>query len=260
MKKIFLLIGLFLLPFFAFAQEIIVSEQAAVNSGKSLYNIDTAKKFKRIKQIIKDGERCLQLPLKINSKKGGYSCIYKIEEIKNDLESENLDAFLRDANNEIVLSAVAWYVIYNSQTIYHDNFELFVTLGINYIEAAVRTEEERYIEEALNHRQISYSHWETYKSFGIMSAKEYIRTKQVQTTRQEIESIKAKLENEKSLVDNFKKEMRKFKRQIHRENRKAFSDRINKTMQNFLDKLENQSYIRPSDTYMRWVKSRSQKP
>ena len=248
MKRIFLLAVLFLLPLIAFTQEV-----SSVDDKASLYNIDTAKKFKRIKEIVKDAKTCMQLTHHTNMQQGGFGYFYDIEKVKSDFANENLDSFLKDNNNRIVLAAVADYVMDTSYGSYHDNYELFITMGMDSVEAAVRTGEDKYIEEALNLETISYCHWGTHKSYGITSAECHVQSIEVQTSEQEIEGIKNQLENEKPLIDEFNKEMRKFRKQIRQENRKAFADKINKRMHNFLDKLEKQSYIRPSDTYMRWV-------
>ncbi len=254
MKKISLLVLLFLLPFLVFAQEVSISGQ---EDTTSLYSVDTAKKFKRIQHIIKDAEKCLQLPLKVNLIRGGYGCIYNIEEIKYNLESENLDVFLKDDNNEIVLDSVAEYITDKNKNIYHDNYELLVTIGINPIEAAIRTEEDRYIEEALNYGKISYSHWKTYISFGIRIAKEYERNIKVKTNQKEIQEIKEKIENKKPLIDNFKKEMRKWKKAIRIDKRNKRVNEFNNALQKFEDKLDG--VIEPPAAWMRLIHVMSRK-
>ncbi len=250
MKRIFLLVGLFLLPFFVFAQEVSISGQ---NSIASLYTVDTARKFTKVKKIVKGAKRCLQLPRHKGPLKSEYGCVYDIEEVKSRLNSENLNTFLRDKNNRIVLAAVANYITDTSRGVYYDNYELFITLGIDPVEAAIRVGDEESLQKGI----IYYSHWEFSTSFGVSVANESIEEIPVQITKQEIENIKTQLENEKPLVDNFNKEMRKFRKQIRREDRKALLNDFNNAMQQLENKLEK--IIKPSDTWMRWVTSMSRK-
>ena len=233
MKKIFLLAGLLLLPFFATAQNVPTQGQAASED----YTVDTAVKFERVKEIVKDAEKCLQLPRSKNMSMGGYGCIYDIKTFRDTLESEHLDAFLTNKNNGIVLSAVADYISDISSVVYHDNYEMLITLGIDPVEALVRIGDEGNTDKVIEQKYISYSHWEIGSSYGMAEAIESIENIPVQTNQQEIEEIKTKLENEKSLVNEFKKEMRKIKKQNRHKKIKAFFNRTNETVKNLEDKL-----------------------
>lgn len=241
MKKIFLLVGLFLLPFFATAQNVSTQGQAASGGETSSYTddnvLDTAAKFERVKELIEDAETCLQLPRSKNISMGGYGCVYDIKTFKNNLESEELDAFLKDGNNGIVLSAVADYIADISSPVYHDNYEMLITLGIDPVEALVRTGNEDYADSVIEQKYISYSHWEIGYSYGMAGAIESIENIPVQTNRQEIEEIKTKLENEKPLVNEFKKEMRKIKKQNRHKRIKSFFHKTKEKVKNLEDKL-----------------------
>jgi len=134
MKKLLILLTVIFLPLVAFAQ----------TSG---YDIDTVKKFDRVIEILKNAKSSFkEYNWWVTGTASGSDGLtlqrfYDTERIKNAFETEGLNTFLEDKNNRIILSAVADYVTDHRVYEFHNDYETLLTIGINSVEAAVRTSE-----------------------------------------------------------------------------------------------------------------------
>ena len=228
MKKLIILLTVMFLPLFAFAQT-------------PVYNFDTVKKFDRIIQILKNAKSpFMSYSWWVTGTASGTDGFtlqryYDTDRIKQLFESEGLDTFLADENNRIILSAVADYVIDHRVYTFHNDYEALLTIGIDPLEAAVRTSgTSSYLNSALENDIIYYYHCYTnsYVSSmgGHVDALKERREIEAQTNEEEVAAIQNKLENEKPLVKEFKKEMNRLRKEERRLPLKKLKKQIAKTM------------------------------
>ncbi len=221
MKKVIILLAVFLIPLLAFAQN---------------YDLETAKKFYEAKNILKNAKKDFVhtgwwysgTAANGDAKFFNKEKYFNTEQIAKQFESQELYAFLQDKNNRIALSSLADYITDTGKDNIHNLYETLLTIGIDPIEAALRIN--RPIIEGVIHYAHCYVKVTLTPSGGFTTPISTVETIEANITEQEIEAIKTQLENEKPLVDNFNIEMKKLKRQIRKE-------KFEKTIENFGDKL-----------------------
>lgn len=212
MKKIFILAGILLLPFFVSAYEFgpeyenmarDIEETVTSTTIKAAKNQtqDTRKnKIKRVKDILFTAFKSLNLMNGINTVSAAK--YYDTDEVRQKLSDENLYTFLE--NDAEALDEVADYttkhnILWNP----YNDFETLLTLGVNPIEAAIRAGKPDYVESALNEGTITYIHCTTerYKDAfgGGIRAKTEDVSISVTTTVEEINTIKEKLKKKSFL-------------------------------------------------------------
>jgi len=206
MKKIFILAGILLLPFFVSAYEfgpeyenMARDIEETVTSTAARATKDTAEdarkdKIKRVKDILFDAFKSLNLMNGINTISAAK--YYDTDDVSQKLSEEKLYTFLE--NDAEALDEVADYttkhnILWNP----YNDFETLLTLGVSPIEAAIRAEEPDYVESALNEGTITYIHYTTerYKDAfggGIRAKTEKVSIP-VTTTAEEINTVKEKL-------------------------------------------------------------------
>ena len=223
MKKIIILLTLFIFPVLAFTQT-------------PSYDLQTAKKFYKAKDILKNAKAnfvhtgwwytgtAANGDAKFFSKEK----YFNTEQIAKQFKSQKLYSFLQDENNRIALSALADYITNTEKDNIHNLYETLLAIGIDPIEAAIR------VNRPIIEGNIRYAHCYVEvtltPSGGFTTPISTVETIEVNITEQEIEEIRTQLENEKPLVDQFNKDMNKFKRQIRKE-------KVEKTIENFGNKL-----------------------
>ena len=212
MKRILTLAIILLLPLLVFAQT-------------PKYDSETAQKFYEVIDIVDNAIGTFDDSSwwytgtaaggDISTSKKRY---YDIEKIKSGLKAKGLDTFLKDQNNRIVLAAVANFITYHKRNDYYNDFETLLAVGIDPIEAAVRTSNQNYyLNNALKEGIINYRHCYTQVFIGpygghVSAITERI-TIEVETTEQEVEAIRLQLRNEMPLVEQFENKMKEIKRQ-----------------------------------------------
>ena len=238
MKKLIILLAMVLLTLSAFSQT-------------TNYDLDTAIKFYKIKGIIDNAKS----PFEDNSwwytgtAAGGDAMFtsdryYNTKRIKADLNAKGLDTFLQDENNRIVLAAIANYITDHKKYTFHNDFETLLTIGIDPIEAAVRTSNDNYyLDNALSKGIINYPHCYTHVTIGPFGGHSAAITGRVEieakTTEQEVEDIITRLENEKPLVEEFNKEISEFKKQVRKEERREQRELDKKIIKDLAKKIKN---------------------
>ena len=120
---------------------------------------------------------------------------YNVEEITSNLRAEGLDTFLK--NDQDAMDTVADYTTDHYYYIFHNDFEALLALGVNPIEAALRTGHNSYVDSALKNGTITYKHYYLSSSSGYMSGSTTAViadiTIDVTTTQEEVNAIKEKL-------------------------------------------------------------------
>lgn len=232
MKRVVILLAVVVLPFLAFAQT---------------YDQETAKKFYRAIDILSDAKAPFESSSWGATGTGGPGSsgltlqrYYNTEKITKSLQNEGLDKFLSDKNNRIALAAVADYVTdHSSYLTWNNDYETLLTIGIDPVEAAIRMNDEDYVQGALN-GSIAYLHCYTSDPHqdpfgGHMEAIREPKVKSVNTSREKIEAIRTQLKNEEPLIEQFKEKMEKLNRQIRKENRRNALKRLEKRILNSLE-------------------------
>jgi len=169
MKKFIILTGILLLPFLATAYDFGPEYSAmAENTNKVLTNAITrlgdenefnARRdtIRQIKTIIKSAQKNFSGRWGDNLVPSKY---YDTSEIKQNLRAKLLDFFL--SGDPEALAEVADYITQHSFLVNpHNDFETLLTVGVNPIEAAIRTDHDDYLKSALEEGVIIYQHYTT---------------------------------------------------------------------------------------------------
>lgn len=206
MKKFTILAGILLLPLLATAYDfgpeysaMAESTAKAITSAIARFddgNLLTTRKDKieKIKIIIKTSQK------NFTGKEGDVlvtSKYYDIDEIKANLAEEGLDTFL--ASDAAALEEIADYITQHFIVNAYNDFETLYTVGVNPIEAAIRSGHDDYVTSALNDQIIIYKHYSSTidtDTFGGRFVNGKIEDKQIDvvTSEEEIEAIKTKLQ------------------------------------------------------------------
>ena len=204
MRKILISAGLLLLPFLAFSYEL---DLEYTNFAKQLqYDLKETIQGQQLSDFPDDYyvdkiTAIIENSIRLFEDKIIFKRYYKTDIIKTSLQKQKLMDILK--NNEQVSHQVARYIVnHNPHT---NDFEALLAIGVNPIEAAVRLNNEEYIQSALETGTITYPH--PYIVTTIYMDESRVVSNgctsptiiQVNTSQEEIEEIKSKIQRQEEL-------------------------------------------------------------
>jgi len=207
MKKLIILSGILLLPFLATAYDFgpeysAMAESTAKTLNNAIVRIDDENELTTRKDKIEKIKSIIRTAQKNFTGKDGDALVsskyYDIDEIKANLAEKGLDTFL--ANDAEALEEIADYITQHFFLINsYNDFETLYTVGVNPVEAAIRSGHDDYVTSALNDQIIIYKHHSSTIDIDILggrfvSGKTEDKQIEVVTSEEEIEAIKTKLQ------------------------------------------------------------------
>ena len=215
MKKILILATIFLLPLLAFSYEL---DSEYANFAKKLKaDLKADIQYQQQQYDFPDDYYVDKIQAIIESSIGlfedkiVFQRYYRTGHLKTLLQKYNLANILK--NNEQVLHEVARYIVNNYP--HNNDFEALLAIGIDPVEAAVRLNNEEYLDSALEKGVITYPHCYTVTSINMDNSSAVLNgyiepsTIKVNTSQEQIEDIKLKIQ-EQEIIRKKSRLLRKF--------------------------------------------------